>query len=184
MDNTYKFAVELPTVAQDPNGFYKKGLVDKLINNYPWLKVAGLDDPSFTKNGKYIRGIDYAGAGSVLTFGTAKSHDVNWVERPDYVREKGYTPIYNLAKDWSTVVNRLDAFAKSKKPVYRHNYSQSNASTTIYVGGTVVEVFDNFIKIGYNIIPRYPKAAEYHVFNSPSVSKVIVTVMGGNWYMA
>ncbi len=178
MDNTYKFAVELPTKAQDPSGYYKKGLVDKLVNKYPWLKVAGIDDPYYTKNGKYIRGIDYAGAGSVMTFGTAKNHDVNWVERPDYVREKGYTPIYNLVKDWNTVVNRLDAFANEKKPVYRPTYNYSTSSVSYNIGGDVIEVFDNFIKIGYHIIPRNPRQAEYYLLSQPSVTKVIVTING------
>ncbi len=174
MGNTYNFAVELPTKAQDPNGFYKKGLVNKLINQYPWLKVAGLDDPHYTKSGRYIRGIDYAGPESVLTFGTAKNHDVNWVERPDYVREKGYTPIYNLAKDWTKVVSRLKAFANAKKPVY--NRVSNSASTYFVVAGCPVEVFDNFIKIGYTIIPRFPKASDYDLFSRKEVTKVIITI--------
>lgn len=176
MDNTYKFAVELPSKTQDPHGFYKKGLVDKLLNEYPWLKVAGIDSPFYLKNGQKLRGIDYAGAGSVLTFGTAKNHDVNWVERPDYVREKGYTPIYNLAKDWSTVVSRLDAFAKAKKPVYRPTYKTT--SVVYNIAGFPVEVFDNFIKIGYTVIPRYPKTCDYYMFSEPAVTKVIVTING------
>ena len=174
MGNTYNFAVELPTRAQDPSGFYKKGLIDKVTKQYPWLTVAGLDAPFKLKNGRDLRGVDYAGPGSVITFGTAKNHDVNWVERPDYAREKGYTPVYNLVKDWSSVVSRLDAFAKAKKPVYRPTYKSSSVS--YYVGGSVVEVFDNFIKIGYNIIPRYPRVEEYYMFSKPEVVKVIVTL--------
>ena len=87
MGNTYNFAVELPTRAQDPSGFYKKGLIEKLTKNYLWLTVAGLDAPHTLKNGRELRGVDHAGPGSVITFGTAKNHDVNWVERPDYARE-------------------------------------------------------------------------------------------------
>ena len=30
MDNKYKFAVVLPSKTQDPNGFYKRGIVDIL----------------------------------------------------------------------------------------------------------------------------------------------------------
>ena len=176
MGNNYNFAVELPSRTQDPNGFYKKGLVDKLIKQYPWLKVAGIDAPYTLKNGAELRGINHAGPGSVLTFGTAKNHDVNWAERADYVREKGYTPVYNLAKDWTTVVNRLDAFANARKPVYRPTYTTTSVAYTI--AGCPVEVFDNFIKIGYTIIPRFPKTTDYYLFHEPSVVKVIVTING------
>ena len=176
MGNTYNFAVELPTRAQDPSGFYKKGLIEKLTKNYPWLTVAGLDSPYSTNSGRTIRGVDHAGPGSVITFGTAKNHDVNWVERPDYVREKGYTPVYNIVKDWSTVVSRLDAFAQAKKPVYRPVYKTTSVVYTI--AGMPVEVFDNFIKIGYNIIPRYPSTSDYYLFSKPEVTKVIVTING------
>lgn len=179
MDNKYNFAVQLPTKSADTNGFYKKGLMDKIINKYPWLKVAGIDEPTYTKSGRYIRGVDYAGPGNVITFGTAKSHDVNWVERPDYVREKGYTPVYDLVKDWNTVVSRLDAFANARKP--RPTYTsgvQYVAFNKYCIAGVPVEIFDNFYRIGYTIIPRFPKTSDYCLFSTPEVTKVIVTVKG------
>lgn len=176
MDNKYNFAVILPSKSADTTGFYKKGLVDRVLNNYPWLKVAGVDSPYYTKNGRYIRGVDHAGPGNVLTFGTAKNHDVNWVERPDYVREKGYTPVYDLVKDWNTVINRLDAFAKSRKPAPRYSDFYSTGCNKYCICGVPVEVFDNFYKIGYNIIPRYPRENEYYIIQKPEVVKVIVTI--------
>ena len=41
MDNKYKFAVVLPSKTQDPNGFYKRGIVDILKNKYQNLDNHG-----------------------------------------------------------------------------------------------------------------------------------------------
>ena len=166
MKDTFKFAVELPTLANDPRGFYKKGLVDILTKRYTNLTVAGLDNPDVK------RGIQYAGPGSLLTFGTAKNHDVNWVERPDYAREKGYKPVYDLIKDWSTVVSKISAFSAEKARIeeearraefaranaYRMSYVYARPVATdalyiTYVDGIKVQVFSNFIKVGYTVIP-------------------------------
>lgn len=180
MDNRYNFAVTLPNKNLDTAGFYKKGIVDLVTKKYPWLTAAGLDAPFFTKSGKAIRGIDYAGPGSLLTFGTAKNHDVNWIERQDYARENGRTPIFDLVKDYNTVVSRLDAFANSRKPRYtpRGYYSTvcPCSSNTFYVGHSKVEVFDAFYKIGTTIVPRYPSVNDYYVLSVPEVAEVIVKI--------
>lgn len=171
MDNN-NFFVQLPTSANDPRGFYKKGLIDA-INRYPWLKVAGLDAPFTTKNGNEIRGIQFAGPENLITFGSAKSHDVNWVKRPDYAREKGYHPVYDIIKDWTTVMGKLDKFANERKPRprYQEVYLQG-AGDTFYVNGQKVEVYDNYIKIGLNIIPRNLTTTAY--YSMPSIQQEIV----------
>jgi hypothetical protein len=176
MDNN-AFVVELPSLTQDKNGFYKKGLMDLVINKYPWLTVAGIDDPTRLKSGRELRGVEYAGAGNVITFGTAKSHDVNWIQRPDYAREKGYNPVYNLLKDWNTITSKLHTFAMAKKPVAKPTcgcyYTSGNS---FFVDGQKVEIFDNFIKIGYNIIPRNLTSRELYAY-TPATIKQIETVI-------
>jgi hypothetical protein len=178
MDNK-NFFVQLPNKATDPRGFYKAGLIEKL-NKYPWLKVAGLDSPFTTPSGRDIRGIEYAGADHVLTFGTAKYHDVNWAKRTDFVREKGYAPVLDIVKDWSTVVTKLDAFAQARKPrpVYNPYYTR-NTGDIMYVGGQKVEVFDNYIKIGYNIIPRTANTNTFYAYTPAqleAIRTIVVTV--------
>ncbi len=186
MNTNNNFAVELS--ANDVRGFYKKGLMDRIINNYPWLTVAGIDAPYTTPGGKSITGVEYAGAGNVLTFGTAKQHDVNWVRRPDYVREKGYAPVYDIVKDWTTIVNRLDAFARDRKPApaYRCNpcancpFAKKDNSTSNYFylsDGTKVTVFDNFIKIGYTIIPRTADVVYFQKLPTPVIEKIKLTLI-------
>lgn len=164
MDNKTNFFVQLPSNANDPRGFYKKGLIDA-INKYPWLKVAGMDAPFTTPSGKEIRGINFAGPDNLITFGSAKNHDVNWVKRADYAREKGYHPVYDIIKDWTTVMGKLNTFANERKPrpTYRSQevYLQGSGNA-FYVNGQLVEVYDNYIKIGLNIIPRNLTTTNYY----------------------
>ena len=170
-----KFAVVLPSRTLDTNGFYKQGLVDLLLNKFTWLTIAGFDEPDVK------HGIEYAGPGSLLTFGTAKNHDVNWIKRPDYARGRGIVPIYDLVKDYNTVIAAITAFANARKPrpVYNYNsYCNCNTndifkcgncgalnvlpttvtpvySTPVYCAPKV-KVFDNFVKVGYEIAsPAY-----------------------------
>ena len=177
----FKFAVELPTLANDPRGFYKKGLVDIILNRYKNLTVAGIDNPDVK------RGIEYAGPGNLITFGTAKNHDVNWVARPDYAREKGYKPVYDLIKDWNTVTAKIDMFAREKRRLQeleeRNRYASYNSyygPVTIDLGNNVkVQVFDSFIKVGTTIIPRVAKAEtfkSYTVTEVRAIESIIVTL--------
>lgn len=183
MNTNNNFAVELS--ANDVRGFYKKGLMDRIVNDYPWLTVAGIDAPYTTPGGKQITGVEYAGAGNVLTFGTAKQHDVNWVRRPDYVREKGYAPVYDIVKDWNTILNRLDSFARDRKPAPVYNrcvgcpYNKTTETNrSFYLSdGTKVTVFDNFIKIGYTIIPRTADVVYFQKLPTPVIEKIKLTLI-------
>lgn len=182
MDNK-NFFVKLPSAVVDPRGYYKRGLVEN-INKYPWLKVAGLDAPFTTTNGKTIRGINYAGPDQLITFGTAKNHDVNWVENGDYARKKGYMPVYDLEKDYALVLSKLDAFAQARKP--RPTYTTAylrGTSDTFYVSGQRVEVYDNYIKIGMNIIPRNVNIGRTVAYYTPAQVEAIRTVFVtvSNW---
>lgn len=129
------FAVELPNKAQDPNNFYKKGLMAEL-KKYPWLTVDGQNPPPTAS------GIDEATHGNLITFGTADKHDVSWIRRPDYARERGINPIFDLVKDWNTVVDKLKTFADSKKPV-----------TMKLSNGCQATFHKNYVKVGYNALP-------------------------------
>ena len=185
MDNKNKtFAVQLPSTDMDPRGFYKKGLIDEL-NKYPWLTVAGMDDPFYTKSGKFIRGINYAGPKNLITFGTAKNHDVNWIEREDFARTKGVAPVYDIIKDWSTVKGNINAFAAVRKPApkptTRVGYIADSyfGTENLYINDTNVEVFSNYFKIGSTIIPRTnttSTASAYKVAYTNYVPKTEVTV--------
>lgn len=158
MDN--KFAVKLPSRQQDPTGMYKKYLMDKVINKYPWLNVSGVDSPEYTPSGRYIRGANYAGPNDLITFGTSQFHDVNWVEAKNV--SKGITPpIYDIVTEHNAAMQRIAQFAENKNPNKKQK-SYSNCCNSFCLGRNKVEVFDNFIKIGYSIIPRVVTPVTYY----------------------
>ncbi len=126
------FVVEIPNVSTDPNFLYKKELLKHIEANYPHMTVSGKTPPVVR------RGVDQASYGNLITFGTSKTHDIEWVERPAYACEKGYAPVYNLVKDWNKITNRL---AQLNDELYPSNLNLSN--------GTEVEFHKNFVKVGY-----------------------------------
>lgn len=151
------FAVEIPSRDTDPNLFYKKELLALIAKKYPNFTIAGKVPPTVR------RGVEYASHGNLLTFGTSKTHDVEWVERPGFACEKGYAPILNLVKDWNKITARLEALNNERYPA---KLKLSN--------GTEVEFFDNFVKVGYNRVSyadvRYatPRVAALNIFFSNS----------------
>lgn len=156
------FFVTLPSTSTDTRGFYKKGLLDLIDKKYPWLTVAGLDAPFYTDKGNPISGVQYAGAGNVLTFGSAKYHDVNWIKRADFAREKGYEPVLDLVKDWNTITRKLDVFAQNRKPAPRYTYSSNRyGREEICVAGNRVTITDNFVFVNNVAIPRELDARRY-----------------------
>jgi len=154
------FHVQLPSYNNDNNGFYKKAILDTIANKYPWLTVAGLDAPFYMESGKKLRGVQDAGPGSLLTFGTAKNHDVNWVERNTYATEKGYHPILNPITNWNTVMDKLYKFAMERKPLPKVNvYNQMYQDRTVandrfVIGGKNVTITDDFVFVGTKALPR------------------------------
>ena len=88
---------------------------------------------------RVARGVEYASHGNLLTFGTSKTHDVEWIERPSYACEKGYSPVYNLVSDWNKITDRLEKLNEERYP-----------SRLRLSNGMEVEFFKNFVKVGYN----------------------------------
>ena len=139
--NTKKlsFAFELPTTDIDPNNFYKKGILEEILKirkEYPGFTVSGVDRPDVK------RGVDYASNSNLITVGTSKTHDIEWVERPNYAREKGYAPILDIRKDWNKIVTRLRAYAEE----------HHGTKTVGLSSGVTAIVHRNYVQIGYDLI--------------------------------
>ena len=132
----FAFVVELPSADRDPQNFYKRGFVEELLKTraqYPTFTIAGIDAPDVR------RGIEFASNGNLLTVGTAKTHDAEWVERPNFAREKGYEPVFDLVKDWKKVTDRLKKYAE-----------EVHGNTIVDLsGGRKAIIHRDFIKIGY-----------------------------------
>ena len=164
-----KFFVALPSYATDNTGFYKQAILDKVRKEYPWITVAGLSDPYRTPKGNYINGVQNAGPGNLLTFGTGKFHDVNWVRRPEYATERGYEPIIDPVKNWNTLVNKLHTFAMNRKPSYTYASSNTYAlgNDRYVIGGNKVTITDDFVYVGAKALPRTVTRDSYYSLSTP-----------------
>ena len=150
------FAILLPGKYYDKNGEYKKELINIILNKYPWLTIAGLDKPFFI-NGDRVSSVEYAGPDNLLTFGMSDDFDVDWNYTADWTRYNSYNNerIYDAVTQWDEAERQISNFAKSKKYYNRKNNSND-----------IVE-YDNFYKVGYNIIPKSGKEKAY--FKEPEL---------------
>ena len=151
MANKNAFGVVLPTNPDDFK-FYKRCLVNLITSDkYSKLTIAGLDSPEVK------RGIDYATPGSIITFGSARNHDVNWIERETYACERGLSPVFvDLHTEWSRVVGALDKYYNEKYP----------REVSLYISdGRKVKINDGFIQVGYDVV-------SYATFKSPAYKVV------------
>lgn len=152
------FAVEIPNRTTDPNLFYKKELLALIAAKYPEFTVSGKNPPVVA------RGVEYASHGNLLTFGTSKTHDIEWVERPSYACEKGYAPIFDLVKDWNKITSQIE---KLHEELYPSRLRMSN--------GMEVEFFKNFVKIGYDRV-AYKDLANYYKA-TPKLTSIINIIL-------
>lgn len=128
------FAVNLTGKNNSTTEFYYNQLLKK-VRSYrsQGLTVAGDDFPPLKKG----RGVELAGRGNLMTVGTAKNHDVEWIERPEYACEKGIDPVYDLVKDWNKISTALDNYVDEK---YGLRVSINGNSRRVTVSGDMVFV--------------------------------------------
>lgn len=113
--------------------FYRNRYLDKAREL--GLTVAGEDYP------RVRRGVLHASKGNAMTIGTAKNHDVEWIERLAFAAERGLSPIFDGVKDYHEAVGKMVKYAEEK---YGMRLS-SGARVTFHKG---------FVKIGHTIIPN------------------------------
>lgn len=113
--------------------FYRNRILDKAREL--GLTVAGEDYP------RVKRGVMHMSKGNAMTIGTAKNHDVEWIERLSFAAERGLNPIFDGVTEYNEVVGRMVKYAEDK---YGMKLS-SGARVTFHKG---------FVKIGATIIPN------------------------------
>jgi hypothetical protein len=92
-----------------------------------------------------VKGGDIRSAekGNIITFGSSKRFDVNWAKRDQYVCQRGYTPVYDIVKDWTTIEKAMKEFADKKREVR--------------FGSTNVKFHAHFMVVDGNVIPYEQK---------------------------
>jgi len=178
MNNRYNFTVTLPTNKQDKFGLKKTAFVETVIAACPWLTVAGIDTPFKNILGRDIKGVDYAPAGSHLTFGTSKTHDVNWIEDLDYLKDGHNMPNYDLMTETSGALKHLALFAQNHKPAKKEFDIYSSHSSCPLCGNiTDVEEFASCTKVGYTIVPKAIKYPTFYSIRKPQyVTEYTITI--------
>lgn len=139
---TYTFKLPKNNKTAD---IYKESLMKRVVNAYPWLTVeSNYDYPKCTY------GIEYAGAGDYITLGLSKTHNIGWLpkecaECPFKCFADGSIN-FDLEKEFFNALSALDIYAKKNYP-FKKDYVFEDEF------GTPIKIFDNFVQIGYDIIP-------------------------------
>jgi hypothetical protein len=55
----------------------------------------------------------------ILTFGTSKRFDVNFISRPSYAKKNNLVPVYDVVKDYRKVIEAINEMADEKKTLQR-----------------------------------------------------------------
>lgn len=159
----------------DTAKIYKNKLMDRIVTAYPWLTVESETDYPYSNYD-----IKYAGAGDTITLGISKTHNVSWLPHELYtdmtseelaLKLFGIDPYnninFNLETEFSKAMNALNLYALKNCP-YEKDYDFINEF------GTPVKIFDNFIQIGYDIIP-IEAGSMNHL--KPKTKKVILDII-------
>lgn len=132
--NKYSFGVSFENnYNEETSQFYKRRILDKARTL--GLTLSGEDSPWVR------RGMSHCGKGNVLTVGTSRTHDVEWIERLAYAAEKGIAPIFDGVKDYNEIIGKLVKYADEK-------YGMRLSS------GARVSFHRGFVKIDHFIIPN------------------------------
>lgn len=176
------FIIQFPKKTEDNSGVFKKALLNRIWNKYPWLT----DDSTsaFTLNGKDI---SYAGPEDGFHIGKKHSaFDVNFSAKDyindlkakkanndiyrfyDNISDNYYNnddpDVYDLYNNFSETLLNLDRYAKRRKLEKTYDFLTPD--------GTGVNVLDGFIQIGSEIIPR--SAGVVFFSRMPKVKRVTV----------
>lgn len=153
------FTITLPNKKANPNGEYKNYLLKRLLSSYPELVIDGIDTEETPFSYQYI------GPNNMVRFGKDlfSNCDVAKYKECKYCPFK--TENYNMATQFELSMKRIDDYVKAKreyKPLYDF----------ILDDGTPVREYNNFIQVGYRLIPKN-NLREYYL-NLPKKEKTII----------
>lgn len=144
---------------------YKESLMDRVINAYPWMTVASKIDYPYT-----VFGVENAGPGDMITLGLSKTHDVDWLPKEcadcPFMCYGDDVVNFDLETEFFNAVDALNCYAKEHCP-FDVDYDFKD------VFGTPVKIFDNFVQIGYDVIPIATGSLNYL---KPKTKKTVIDI--------
>lgn len=137
------FTITLPNKKADSTGVYKNYLLKRLLTSYPELVIDGID----TEESPYS--YQYLGPNNRIVFGSQYYSNADVCK----YKECKYCPFfeeeenYNIATDFELAMKKLDRY-------YKEKYGYKKLYDFKLADGTPVKEYQNFIQIGYKLIPK------------------------------
>lgn len=137
------FTITLPNKKADSEGVYKNYLLKRLLLSYPELTIDGIDSEETENSYQYL------GPNSRIMFGA------NYYSKCDVAKYQTckYCPFYEEPKDYN-IATSFERAMKKLDEYYKQKYGYKKLYDFKLSDGTPVKEYQNFIQIGYNIIPK------------------------------
>lgn len=155
------FTISMPNMKADSKGVYKNYLLKRLLLSYPELTIDGIDSSESDYNYQYI------GPNDRIIFGPSPYSrcDISKYCNLRYCPFFNITENYNIATDFEKAMKKLDDY-------YKEKYGYKKLYDFKLPDGTPVKEYQNFIQIGYNIIPK--DNMYYYLNNLSEKNKTII----------
>lgn len=155
---------------------YKNDLMERVIKAYPWLTIdSTFDYPKSTS------GVEFAKAGDFITLGISPTHNVSWASStcancPCFKECFGSSVNFDLETEFLPAMNALKTYAFENFPM-KKDYDFEDEF------GTPIKIFDNFVQIGYDIIPiQYGSLNHLKPKTKKIILDIVIKIKKNGWY--
>lgn len=161
--NTYTFTLPKNIIKANT---YKNKLINRIVNAYPWMTIDSKHDYPYSDIG-----IEYMRPGDAFSVGISNTHNISWLPKETFnVADLIGIQNYNLETEFEAAINALTKYANTHYPFYvEKGYDYKD------MFGRPVKIFDDFVQIGYDIIPR--KDSYYFTNMKPEMKKTIIDIV-------
>lgn len=135
------FTISMPNKKADSTGSYKNYLLKRLIVSYPELTIDGIDSEESAFSYQYI------GPNDRVYFGPSICSNCDVSKGLFYCPFYKGVENYDMATNFERALKKLNDYCKNK-------YGYKKLYDFKLPDGTPVKEYQNFIQIGYNLIPK------------------------------
>ena len=166
------FTISMPKIKADNRGVYKNYLLKRLLLSYPELVIDGID----TEETPYS--YQFVGPNDRIMFGpyAYSKADVSKYKALRYLFNSKIED-YNIATDFERAMKKLDDY-------YKDRYTNNKCYYDFKLDdGTPVREYQNFIQIGYNLIPKNGYRKYFDNLSSKNKTFImnVITIINNNY---